>query len=59
MSGTSLMNMIHAGIINSLLSRHVDLYFMKFHIGSVFYQLLPKAATITQDLSIDMESCTY
>lgn len=41
-SGTSLMNMIHAVIINSLLSRHVDLYFMEFHIGSVFYQLLPK-----------------
>lgn len=58
MSGTSLMNMIHAVIINSVLSRHVDLYFMEFHIGSVFYQL-SKAATITQDLLIDMESCTY
>ena len=42
LSGTSLMNMIHAVIINSLLMRHVDLYFMEFHIGSVFYQLLPK-----------------
>lgn len=59
MSGTSLMNMIHAVIINSLLSRHVDLYFMKFHIGSVFLSIASKAATIRQDLSIDMESCTY
>lgn len=59
MSGTSLMNMIHAVIINSLLSRHVDLYFMEFHIGSVFLSIASKAATIRQDLSIDMESCTY
>lgn len=59
MSGTSLMNMIHAVIINSLLSRHVDLYFMEFHIGSVFLSIASKAETITQDLSIDMESCTY
>lgn len=59
MSGTSLMNMIHAVIINSVLSRHVDLYFMEFHIGSVFLSIASKAETIRQDLSIDMESCTY